>query len=254
MSISGSRFLGFAPLLALLVIWEVMARSGLYSAALLPTPAEVGRVLVNDAGELLKHIQASLARVSLGVALAIVTAVPLGLLIGRFKMLDQIMDWSIQIFRSFPVIALIPLAILFFGIGDRPAIILIWLAAFWPLIISTIFGVKNVERTLVKVATVANASDFLMLRDILLPSALPSILTGLRLALGAAWLTVVTAEMMAVKSGVGYLIMYAQVIFRPDLIVAGILIIGFIGLIFDQLVRFVRSALCRWQEGLVLKS
>jgi NitT/TauT family transport system permease protein len=192
--------------------------------------------------------------VCLGVALAFVTAVPLGLLIGRFKMLDVVMDWSIQIFRSFPVIALIPLAILFFGIGDRPAIILIWLAAFWPLIISTIFGVKNVERTLIKVASVANASEYLMLRDILLPSALPSILTGLRLALGAAWLTVVTAEMIAVKSGVGYLIMYAQVIFRPDLIVAGILIIGFIGLIFDQLVRVVRSALCRWQEGLVLES
>jgi ABC-type nitrate/sulfonate/bicarbonate transport system permease component len=254
MALSRSRFMGVMPLLGLLIIWEIAAKSGAYSAALLPAPAEVARVFVSDAAELMRHTQASLARVCLGVALAFVTAVPLGLLIGRFKMLDVVMDWSIQIFRSFPVIALIPLAILFFGIGDRPAIILIWLAAFWPLIISTIFGVKNVERTLIKVASVANASEYLMLRDILLPSALPSILTGLRLALGAAWLTVVTAEMIAVKSGVGYLIMYAQVIFRPDLIVAGILIIGFIGLIFDQLVRVVRSALCRWQEGLVLES
>jgi ABC-type nitrate/sulfonate/bicarbonate transport system permease component len=225
-----------------------------YSAALLPTPAEVGRVLVTDTADLLKHTQASLARVTLGVTLAFITSVPLGLLIGRFKVLDQIMDWSIQIFRSFPIIALIPLAILFFGIGDRPAIILIWLAAFWPLLISTIFGVKNVERTLLKVAKVANASDALVLRDILWPSALPSILTGLRLGLGAGWLTVVTAEMMAVKSGLGYLIMYAQIIFRPDLIIAGILIIGAIGLLFDQIVRLVRSALCAWQEGLVLDS
>lgn len=249
-----SQFLGVVPLLLLLILWEITTRIGVYSSALLPSPAEVGRVLLSDADSLLRHTQASLARVSLGVSLAFVTAVPLGLLIGRFKMLDQIMDWSIQIFRSFPVIALIPLAILFFGIGDRPAIILIWLAAFWPLIISTIFGVKNVERTLLKVAKVANASDAMVLRDILLPSALPSILTGLRLALGAGWLTVVTAEMMAVKSGLGYLIMYAQVIFRPDLIVAGILIIGVIGLLFDQLVRLVRTRLCRWQEGLVLES
>ena len=254
MKVSGSQFFGIIPLLGLLILWEVLARSGLYSAALLPTPGEVGRVLINEAPSLLKHTEASLARVTFGVALAFVTSVPLGLLIGRFKILDQIMDWSIQIFRSFPVIALIPLAILFFGIGDRPAIILIWLAAFWPLLISTIFGVKNVERTLLKVAKVANASDYLVLGDIMLPSALPSILTGLRLALGAGWLTVVTAEMIAVKSGLGYLIMYAQVIFRPDLIVAGILIIGVIGLIFDQLVRVVRNALCRWQEGLVLES
>jgi|KBSSwiStaDraftv2_1062776.scaffolds.fasta_scaffold27559_3 ABC-type nitrate/sulfonate/bicarbonate transport system permease component len=250
----GLRLFGIIPLLVLLAVWEVLARSGVYSAALLPTPLEVGRVLISDAGDLLKHTQASLARVTLGVALAFFTAVPLGLMIGRFKILDLITDWSIQIFRSFPIIALIPLAILFFGIGDRPAIILIWLAAFWPLLISTIFGVKNVERTLLKVAKVANASDLLILRDILWPSALPSILTGLRLALGAGWLTVVTAEMMAVKSGLGYLIMYAQIIFRPDLIIAGILIIGTIGLLFDQMVRLVRTALCGWQEGLVLES
>jgi ABC-type nitrate/sulfonate/bicarbonate transport system permease component len=249
-----SRLYGIVPLLLLLLVWEVAARSGIYSAALLPTPAEVGRVLVSDYADLLKHTQASLARVTFGVTLAFFTAVPLGLLIGRFKTLDQITDWSIQIFRSFPLIALIPLAILFFGIGDRPAIILIWLAAFWPLLISTIFGVKNVERTLLKVAKVANASDLLILRDILWPSALPSILTGLRLGLGAGWLTVVTAEMMAVKSGLGYLIMYAQIIFRPDLIIAGILIIGAIGLLFDQIVRLVRSIVCGWQEGLVLDS
>jgi ABC-type nitrate/sulfonate/bicarbonate transport system permease component len=164
------------------------------------------------------------------------------------------MDWTVQIFRCFPGIALIPLAIMFFGIGDRPAVILIWLAAFWPILISTIFGVKNVERTLLAVARVANAPDSLVLRDILLPSALPSIITGFRLAAGAGWLTVVTAEMMAVKSGLGYMILYAQMIFRPDQIVAGIIVIGTIGLLFDQLIRAMRNYFCRWQEGLVLEA
>jgi ABC-type nitrate/sulfonate/bicarbonate transport system permease component len=198
-----SRLLGLIPLVAVLALWQFAFSAGIYSSALLPSPAEVAQTFVAEFSDLMKHTQASVGRVMLGVSIAFVTAVPLGLLIGRFHKLDLLLDWAIQIFRSFPVIALIPLAILFFGIGDRPAIVLITVAAFWPLIISTIFGAKNVERTLLKVARVANASDFLILRDILLPSALPSILTGLRLALGAGWLTVVTAEMMAVKSGLG---------------------------------------------------
>lgn len=246
--------LGAVPLIGLIIAWEVTARAGVYSIALFPTPAQVLGVFLNEWGELWKHTQASLLRVLIGVGCAFVTAAPLGLLIGKYKILDRLMDWTIQIFRCFPGIALIPLAIMFFGIGDRPAIILIWLAAFWPIIIATIFGVKNVERTLLAVAHVARAPDSLVLRDILLPSALPSILTGFRLAAGAGWLTVVTAEMMAVKSGLGYMILYAQMIFRPDQIVAGILIIGTIGLLFDQLIRLARSYFCRWQEGLVLEA
>ena len=94
----------------------------------------------------------------------------------------------------------------------------------------------------------------MVLRDILLPSALPSILTGFRLAAGAGWLTVVTAEMIAVRSGLGYMILYAQMTFRPDQIVAGIIVIGFFGLGFDQLIRLMRNHFCRWQEGLVLEA
>lgn len=249
-----SRLLGVIPLVVVLALWQLVHSGGIYSSALLPSPGEVAETFVSEFGELMKHTQASVGRVMFGVSIAFLVAVPLGLLIGRFRKLDLLLDWAIQIFRSFPVIALIPLAILFFGIGDRPAIVLITIAAFWPLIISTIFGVKNVDRTLLKVAKASNASEFLVLKDILLPSALPSILTGLRLALGAGWLTVVTAEMMAVKSGLGYLIMYAQVIFRPDLILAGILIIGTIGLLFDQIVRQARIWLCRWEEGLIAAS
>ena len=246
--------LGVVPLIVLVIAWELTARANVYSVALFPTPAQVANVFINEWALLLKHTEASLARVAVGVSLAFVTAVPAGLLIGRYKLLDRLMDWTIQIFRCFPGIALIPLAIMFFGIGDRPAIILIWLAAFWPLLISTIFGVKNVERTLLAVARAARAPDSLVLRDILLPSAMPSILTGFRLAAGAGWLTVVTAEMIAVRSGLGYMILYAQMTFRPDQIVAGIIVIGFFGLAFDQVIRMMRSYFCRWQEGLVLEA
>ncbi len=246
--------LGLAPLALLLALWQAATTGGWYTSVLLPPPIEVARVFGAQWPDLLRHVGASLTRVCVGLAIACITAIPLGLMIGRFKWLDQITDWTIQIFRSLPGIALIPLAILFFGIGDKPAIILITLAAFWPLIISTIFGVKSVERTLLKVARVARAGDALVLRDILLPSALPSILTGLRLAAGAGWLTVVTAEMMAVKSGLGYYIMYAQTTFRAEEIIAGIVTIGAIGLLFDQGIRLLRHRICRWQEGLVLES
>lgn len=246
--------LGASPLVVLLALWELVYRAGIYSSVLLPAPSEVFQVFLNQPDELLKHTESSLARVVFGVSLSICTAIPFGLVVGRYRLIDQISDWSIQIFRSFPPISLIPLAIMFFGIGDKPAIMLIWMASFWPLAISTIFGVKNVERTLLKVARAAHAGDGLVLRKILLPGAMPSILTGLRLAVGAGWLTVVTAEMMAVRSGLGYMIMYAQVTFRPDMILAGILIIGAIGLAFDQVLRLVRKRLCRWQDGLVLDS
>ncbi|MBV8168757.1 MAG: ABC transporter permease [Alphaproteobacteria bacterium] len=247
-----AALLASAPLVVLVALWELVYRAGIYSSVLLPAPSEVLHVFLTQQDELLKHTGASLARVVTGVSLSIVTAIPFGLLVGKYKLIDETTDWTIQIFRSFPPIALIPLAIMFFGIGDKPAIMLIWMASFWPLTISTIFGVKNVERTLLKVARAAHAGDGLVLRKILLPGAMPSILTGLRLAVGAGWLTVVTAEMMAVRSGLGYMIMYAQVTFHPDQILAGILIIGAIGLAFDQILRLVRKWLCRWQDGLVL--
>ncbi len=240
------------PILGLLAAWKVVSTLGVYSDVLLPSPEQVALVFWRDWGEIVKHGGASLLRVTLGVGGALLTAVPLGILIGRYRILDDLTDWVVQMFRSFPPISLIPLVILFFGIGDKPALVLIYVAAFWPLLLNTIFGVKNVERTLLKVARVANASEGLIFRDILLPNALPSIMTGLRLALGAGWLTVVTAEMIAVKSGLGYLIMYAQVVFKAELIVAGIVTIGIIGLLFDQAIGAVRRRLFRWQEGLVL--
>jgi ABC-type nitrate/sulfonate/bicarbonate transport system permease component len=211
---------------------------------------KVAAAFVVDYPDILRNALASIMRVVVGVAIAFCVAVPLGLLIGRYRVLDLLTDWSIQIFRSVPPISLIPMAILFFGIGDRPAIILIFLAALWPLLINTIFGVRSIERTLIKVAHAARASEWLVFRDIILPSAMPAVFTGLRLGIGGGWLTVVTAEMIAVKSGLGYMILNAQLTFRSELIVAGIIVIGLIGLLADQGVRALRTHVCRWQEGL----
>jgi NitT/TauT family transport system permease protein len=244
------RALGLLPLALLLLAWHLAVEFKVYPPVLLPPPAKVAMVFVEDWETVLGNAAASIARVITGITLAFLFAVPLGLMIGRYQLLDTMTDWSIQIFRSIPPISLIPLALLFLGIGDKPAIALIFLAGTWPLLINTIFGVRGIERTLIKVARAARASEWLVMKDIILPAALPAIFTGLRLAVGGGWLTVVTAEMIAVKSGLGYMILNAQLTFRSDLIIAGIVVIGGIGLLADQLVRRVRAYVCRWQEGL----
>jgi NitT/TauT family transport system permease protein len=244
------RALGLLPLALLFVAWELAVEFKVYPPILLPPPSKVAMVFIDDWQTVLANALASITRVITGISLSFLFAVPLGLLIGRYQILDNMTDWSIQIFRSIPPISLIPLALLFLGIGDKPAIALIFLAGTWPLLINTIFGVRTIERTLIKVARAARASEFLVMKDIILPAALPAIFTGLRLAVGGGWLTVVTAEMIAVKSGLGYMILNAQLTFRSDLIIAGIVVIGGIGLLADQLVRRVRAHVCRWQEGL----
>jgi ABC-type nitrate/sulfonate/bicarbonate transport system permease component len=248
------RALGLTPLALLFVAWLVAVQLRVYPPVLLPSPAKVAMVFVDDLPTVLDNAVSSIGRVVLGIGLSFLVAVPLGLMIGRYRWLDIVTDWSIQIFRSVPPIALIPLAILFLGIGDKPAVALIFLSGLWPLLINTIFGVRGIERTLIKVARAARASEMLVMRDIILPAALPAIFTGLRLAVGSGWLTVVTAEMIAVKSGLGYMILNAQLTFRSDLIFAGIIVIGAIGLLADQLVRLVRARVCRWQDGLTASS
>ena len=246
-----TRAIGLLPIIGLLVLWQIAVTAEVYPPVLLPAPLKVAAAFVNWGPTIAANAAASMLRVVIGVGLAFAVAVPAGLLIGRYELLDRLTDWSIQTFRSIPPISLIPLAMLFFGIGDTPAIVLIFLSALWPLLLNTIFGVRGIERTLLKVAVSARASEMLILRDIILPAATPAILTGLRLAIGGGWLTVVTAEMIAVKSGLGYMILNAQMTFRTELIFAGIIVIGAIGLLADQAVRLLRARVCRWQEGLV---
>ncbi len=247
-----ARWLGLLPLLGLLALWQVAVWQRWYPPVLLPPPMTVADSFVRFGPTIAANAWASLMRMIVGVGLAFGVAVPAGLLIGRYRLLDRMTDWSIQAFRSVPPISLIPLAMLFFGIGDTPAIVLIFVAALWPLLLNTIFGVRGIERTLLKVAASARASELLVLRDVVLPAALPAIFTGLRLAIGGGWLTVVTAEMIAVKSGLGYMILNAQMTFRTELMFAGIIVIGLIGLLADQVVRRVRAAACRWQDGLTV--
>ena len=242
------RALGLLPLALLLIAWDIAVELKVYPEILLPRPMKVLMVFVEDWSTVLDNAAASISRVVTGITLSFLVAVPLGLMIGRYKLLDLMTDWSIQIFRSIPPIALIPLAILFFGIGDKPAIVLIFLAGLWPLLINTIFGVRGIERTLIKVARAARASEGLIMRDIVLPAALPSIFTGLRLAVGAGWLTVVTSELIAVKSGLGYVLWDAYYVGRMDVDIADMASIGLLGFISDRLIIAIESWLLGWHR------
>jgi NitT/TauT family transport system permease protein len=207
---------------------------------LFPTPMEVGRGLLELAqqGLLLKYVVASLFRVSWGFALAVGIGVPAGLLLGWYARAFQAFNPMIQIFRPISPIAWIPVAILWFGVTDAAPIFLIFLASVFPITVSSIAAVQNMQPVYLRAAQNFGLSRGELFRQVILRASLPQIITGIRIALGVAWLVVVAAEMIAVNSGLGYLIIDARNAGkRYDLVVAGMVMIGLIGLVLDVLVR-----------------
>ena len=205
-----------------------------------PTPMEVLRGLgeLVQRGLLLKYIVASLFRVTWGFGLAVLAGVPLGLVLGWFRPAFAALNPFIQFLRPISPIAWIPVAILWFGVKDTAPIFLIFLASVFPITVSTMAAVQNMQQVYLRAAQNFGLSGIPLFRRVILPAALPQIITGIRIALGVAWLVVVAAEMIAVNSGLGYLIIDARNAGkRYDLVVAGMVMIGLIGLVLDLLVR-----------------
>jgi NitT/TauT family transport system permease protein len=205
-----------------------------------PTPREVlaGTVELARQGVLLKYIVASLFRVSCGFMLAVAVGIPAGLLMGWFGRVRAAFNPALQVLRPISPIAWIPVAILWFGVSDVAPIFLIFLASLFPIVTSAMAAVQNIQINYIRAARNFGIGGLDLFRKVVLPASLPQILTGLRLALGIAWLVVVAAEMIAVDSGLGYLIIDARNAGkRYDLVVAGMGMIGLIGLGLDFLVR-----------------
>ena len=205
-----------------------------------PTPGQVvtGTVELAEKGVLFKYIVASLFRVSAGYLLAVFIGIPIGLLMGWFAPARMAFNPAIQVLRPISPIAWIPVAILWFGVSDKAPIFLIFLASLFPISTSAMAAVQNIQLNYIRAARNFGISGLELFRKVVFPAALPQILTGLRLALGIAWLVVVAAEMIAVNSGLGYLIIDARNAGkRYDLVVAGMALIGIIGLGLDFLVR-----------------
>ena len=225
------------PLL-FLIGWHASVR--ISQSDLFPTPGEVGRgfVELTREGLLVKYIAASLFRVSWGFAGAVAVGIPLGLVLGWYGRAFQAFNPLIQIFRPISPIAWIPIAILWFGVTDAAPVFLIFLASVFPITVSAIAAVQNMQPVYLRAARNFGLGQWALFRQVILRASLPQILTGIRIALGVAWLVVVAAEMIAVNSGLGYLIIDARNAGkRYDLVVAGMIMIGLIGLGLDLLVR-----------------
>ena len=239
---------------AALLLWWLATKDK--PASLVPPPAEVGRALwdlavgglYDDAfsATLLTHLLASVSRVYVWFLLAASVAVPLGLMIGRIGLIRAMFEPTLQLLRPVPVTAWLPLAMILFCIGPRSAFFLVFLGAFYPILVNTVFGVRNVDPRLFEAATMLGASNSSIFPKVVLPAALPSIFTGLRLGLGLAWVVIVVGEMTGVQTGLGALIMEARQLSRTEIVIAGMVVIGIAGFLSDQLVQWLGRRLLRW--------
>jgi NitT/TauT family transport system permease protein len=213
-------------------------------SAIFPTPWQVvtGVIeLVRD-GTLWQHIGASLFRVGTGFVLAVVVAVPLGLWMGWVSGAFTTLNPVFQMLRPISPIAWIPIAILWFGVGNASPIYLIFISSVFPMIVQTVNGVQTIERRYLRAAGNFGVSRAILFRRVVIPGALPQIIVGMRIGLGVAWLVVVAAEMIALHSGLGYLIIDSRNAGnRYDLVIAGMIIIGLIGLLLDHLMRLLEG-------------
>ncbi len=252
----------------LLLIWEILSRKGFISPQILPAPSQVFLRWIDylkppepyDAekttflgwllsGELPLDTLASGSRVLGGFAIGAVLALILGLLMGASTFIYNLFNPMIQILRPIPPIAYIPLAILWFGLGDPPAFFLISLGAFFPVLMNTISGVRHVDPVLIRAARNLGANGGILFLRIILPAATPHILTGLRVGIGVAFIVVIVAEMMAVNNGLGYRILEAREFLWSDKIIAGMITIGLLGLAIDTAMSRINNYLLRWHSG-----
>ena len=227
----------------LLVFWQFAILIGGHQAALFPPPLKVGEALlaiISD-GSLFAHIQISLFRFFSGYLAAVIVAIILGLLLGRSTIVWKVVDPIVQVLRPVSPIAWSPFIVLWFGIGNMPAIVIIFIAAFFPVLLSTVSAVKKVDKTFLRIASNFEMSPFATLRKIVLPASFPMIANGLHMALGSAWIFLVAGEMVGAQSGLGFLIIDARNSLSLDLVMACIVVIGVLGLALDKGIHYFES-------------
>lgn len=241
--------IGFSLLVA---VWQFIIVFGDYDEALFPPPLKVleGIISLVQDGTLVTHVQVSLYRFLAGYLSAVIAAVLIGLILGRLPSLWNVLDPVAQVLRPVSPIAWSPFIVLWFGIGDIPAIVIIFIAAFFPVLLSTVSAVRKVDQSYLKVAQNLEIKGFKLLTKIIFPAAFPYIANGLHIAVGTAWVFLVAGEMVGAQSGLGYLIIDARNSMRLDLVMAGIVFIGISGLLLDKAVGVFEAWINRqWGIG-----
>ncbi|MCW2278110.1 ABC transporter permease [Heliophilum fasciatum] len=228
---------GWLAFLLVLLLWTGVA--GFYTPEQLPSPLDVLKAFPElwEADMLGKHILVSMGRFLTAYGLAVVIGIPLGLWMGWVTRARQALDPIIQFLRPISPIAWFPLAVLWFGIGNAPAVFIIFLAAFFPVVVTTVSAVRQVNPLYLKVAYDFGAGPLMVFRQVVLPAAFPQMMNGLHIAVGTAWIHLVAGEMLGAQSGLGYFIVDSRNFLRTDWIIAGMIMVGAIGLIINRLMR-----------------
>jgi ABC-type nitrate/sulfonate/bicarbonate transport system permease component len=236
-----------APLTTL-AAWELAGRLGLVNTLLFPAPSKAlaDLMVMISSGYLWRALYASLYRVICGFAVAVVVGAVLGMAMARIRWVDDILDPLVELLRPISPLALFPLAILWFGIGDASKIFLIALAASFPVILNTYAGARSIDSNLVRASRSLGATEFEIFKGVVLPASLPHIFTGVRLAWGISLIVIIAAEMIGATVGIGYMILEAPQTFRTERVLAGIFVIGAIGFTTDLGFRRLRRWVLPW--------
>ena len=240
-----------ASTLILLAVWQAGYQAGLISPRVLAPPSAILQAawtIILD-GTLPYNLLISLTRVVIGLSIALALGVPLALLSGLSRAGEDAVDAPLQMVRTLPHLALVPLFILWFGIGETPKIALVALGSVFPIYLNLVAGIRGVDPKLVEAGRTLGLSRFEMIRHVILPGALPGFLVGLRYAVGVAWLSLVVGEQINADSGIGYMMMDARDFLRTDIILVGLLTYALLGLLGDQGVRLIERRALAWRPG-----
>ena len=247
------RVLSWSSVGVLLLVWAVGTQLGWIDAFVLPSPRELGATLWKfvttgyENHSFVSHVLASLFRTSTGFVIGVLAGIPVGLLMGYFPAVDAVLSPLFAFIRPIPVIAFIPLVILYFGIGEFSKVLLISVTAFWYVVLNTANGVRSVPALFIQAAENLGLSRRQLFRHVMLPAAMPFIIVGLKTAAALSWAVVVAAELIAARTGLGHVIMDAGTFFNIPMVYIGIGLIGLIGLGLERALTYMEMRLLHWQ-------
>lgn len=245
--------IGGVSIAAVLFVWWLVTKMELLTPLFLPSPGAVWDAfkVANTEGYrdhlLWRHVAVSLQRVSIAFVCAVLVAVPLGILVATHRWLEQIVDPFVNFYRPLPPLAYYTLLVIWFGIGERSKVLLLLLTAFPPIFVATVAAVRSVRRQRIDAALSLGASSFAVLRYVVFPSILPEVFTGMRVAMGVTFTTVVAAEMVAADTGIGWLVLDASRFLQTSYVFMGIIVMGVTGVVLDGIVKAAQRRVVPWQ-------
>ena len=247
----GQHLLPWLFPVALIAIWQIASSTGVLESRILPAPSAVVSAFwdLSITGELWQHVKVSAGRALLGLFVGGGLGLLLGLLNGSSKMASTLLDTTLQMIRNIPALALIPLVILWFGIDESAKLFLVAVGVFFPIYINTYHGIRSVDPQLIEMGKSYGLTRWQLYKEIILPGAMPSILVGLRFALGLVWVLLIVAETISAQSGIGYMTMNAREFLQTDVVLVGILLYALLGKLADVLAIGLEKYLLRWHAG-----